>query len=438
MDTMPSSVNSDTKESLRKRIMELEDTVGQLQDELKAARTPSRKPATPKTPLGRRIGIWLLVVLCSLSFVMSTAALWINRTVIDTDNWVKKTSEIIENPAIREEIATIITEQAFTQVDVESYIRSVLPERVSNLAAPLTNNLENGVKNTVINTLASDAFINFWTDANKSAHAGIMYSIENNGAVTDEIRRNNVIYIEDNQLVLSLHQVFVGLKKNLSQNGIPLLDSLSGDRITGQIALVNIPKMPLVLAAVNIVNQSAFLLPVASILFGSGAILLSRNKRRTMMAIAWVIIALMLLISATVNLAQYQIISSLSAIDSAAVSAGYTIITGSLLTISQTILILALLLVGAGFITGPSRPAAYVQGKLGNLTSSHGPSKLYVFISNNSSYIIGSVSVVAILLIIFPFSRAPAYLISVVSVAILIAFFVIAIKQAVPSNTSDN
>lgn len=183
------------------------------------------------------------------------------------------------------------------------------------------------------------------------------------------------------------------------------------------------------MTAVNVINQAAFLLPIATMVFGLGAVLLARNKRRTMMAIAWVVVVLMLLLAEVVNLAQYSVMGALSGVDAAATSAGYSIVTGGLLSISQTILVMAILLVLAGFITGPSRPAAYAQAKLGKLTTSHGSARFYGAVGANAGYVVGGISVLAILLVIFPLSRAPAYMITVVTVAIVLAFVTIAIRQ---------
>jgi hypothetical protein len=272
--------------------------------------------------------------------------------VLTTDVWVQKTSALLAQPEVRDTVSSMLTKQIFEQADVEAYVATVLPERISGLAGPLTNGLQTTVQGTVNTTLSSEAFADFWANANRSAHQGIMESIANNGAATPEIRQNNVIFLHDNQLVLNLKPVFVGLKDRLVGQGLSFLSGISGERISGQVALAELPQAHRIIAVVNILNRIVGLLPVIAAIAGAGAVALAVRKRRTLMAIGWVTIVLAVVVLQLIAFAQYPFMGALAAANTATSSAVFGIVIADLVTVFRTILILALLMVVAGFLTG--------------------------------------------------------------------------------------
>ncbi len=67
---------------------------------------------------------------------MAIFGVWANRQLLNTDNWTQTSTKLLENPAIRAQTATFITEQIYANVDVQGEIQGFLPEALQPLAAP--------------------------------------------------------------------------------------------------------------------------------------------------------------------------------------------------------------------------------------------------------------------------------------------------------------
>lgn len=279
----------------------------------------------------------------------------------------------------------------------------------------------------------SEQFVSFWETANRSAHKGIVYSVTHNGKVTDEIRQTAVIYIEGNELTLNVKTVYQGVKKQLSAQGFSFVDAIPDTNTLGTMTLARVPYMPAVLTS-ELINDAATWLPVIALLSGAGAVLLARHKRRVMMGIAWVVALLMLIAWQTISYAQYAVVAQVEAQFSDAAFAGYSVLTYTLLSIIRTVLIMALLVVAAGFITGSSRPAEYVRRGVRRMLHAHTHPKLQRLVGDNTTLIIGSIALVSIMLIAFPLSRSPIYYYIVVGLAVLLSFIVVSLAR----KTSDS
>ena len=156
------------------------------------------------------------------------------------------------------------------------------------------------------------------------------------------------------------------------------------------------------------------------------------------MAIGWVTIVLAVVVLQLIAFAQYPFMGALAAANTATSSAVFGIVIADLVTVFRTILILALLMVVAGFLTGPSRPAAYLQRQIGRLVNPAGANAFLRWVSANATYVVGGIAAVAVLLIVFPFSRTAVYMISIAAIAILLSLFVLSMQKAVPPSRSKN
>ena len=57
----------------------------------------------------RKLSIGLIVVAAALAF-LATFSIWANRQLLETDNWVETSTELLEDEAIRTELSTFITD----------------------------------------------------------------------------------------------------------------------------------------------------------------------------------------------------------------------------------------------------------------------------------------------------------------------------------------
>ena len=85
----------------------------------------------------RGAAVWSLTILASVLLVFSITANWVQVALLDTDEVVSSTDQIVENQDIQEALSNYAVEQLYANVDVEGQLQEVLPSSVDALATPV-------------------------------------------------------------------------------------------------------------------------------------------------------------------------------------------------------------------------------------------------------------------------------------------------------------
>ena len=438
MTTRKNSNTSSRSDSINdaniQRIAELEAKVQELSDQL-ASRQESRPNSGRYAIVMRSVSTWVLALLCAVSLNISVVSIWLQRTVTDTDRWVDTTTRVIQDPAVRAQVATSITARVFEQADVQAEIESILPEKVSGLSGPLTSSLQSFVNDKVNQLLQSDTFIEFWQKANRSAHSGIISSLEQGGVIDEATRSVSVIYIDNDSLVLNLQPVFVALQTRLVQQGLTFVEKIPAERLAVAIPVTEIPQMQRVLFVFDAINKTALYMPIIAVVTGISAVYLAARKRKVLYGIGWFTIVLMVINIQVIYLAKYPLISAalsqLAYANSASAQAVFDILTEGLLMMNRTLLVLSVLLIIAVFVTGHSKIAVIVRGWIARLVRLEGNSKPFIgWIREHLVLLMSAIGLLTVLAVVFPLVRGPGYAIGVVVTGVLLSFIVAVIGQS--------
>jgi hypothetical protein len=131
-----------------------------------------------------RRGIALaLVVLASLAATAALLAIWIDRQLLNTDNWTAASSQLLERPVIRDRVAGYLTDQVYANVDVEGELRDALPPRAQALAGPIANAFRDRVTARAREALEREDVQQMWENANRAAHEALLKIIEGGGPI---------------------------------------------------------------------------------------------------------------------------------------------------------------------------------------------------------------------------------------------------------------
>jgi hypothetical protein len=139
---------------------------------------PTEAPRPP-----RRGAALALVVVASVLAFLGLFAIWIDRQLMNTDNWTAASSEMLERPAIRDLTAAYLTDQLYEHVDVESEIRGVLPPRAQVLAGPAASLLRDRVELRAAEALERPRVQQAWESANRNAHVLLLRVLEGGGPI---------------------------------------------------------------------------------------------------------------------------------------------------------------------------------------------------------------------------------------------------------------
>lgn len=142
--------------------------------------------ATPDGPRTHRVAVPLLLVIGTLVAVLASSAVWINRQVMDTDNWTNTSSQLLEDTAIRGAVSGYLVDQLYANVDVAGQIQSALPTQAKPLAAPAAGALRNLAEEVTDKLLQRPRVQTLWENANRAAHTVFLRIVKGGGNVTSE------------------------------------------------------------------------------------------------------------------------------------------------------------------------------------------------------------------------------------------------------------
>ena len=117
----------------------------------------------------RKLSIGLIVVAAVLAF-LATFSIWANRQLLETDNWVETSTELLEDEAIRTELSTFITDTLYANVDVQSELEKRLPPDLKPLAGPAAGGIRQLTNELANEALQRPRVQQAWETINRVAH----------------------------------------------------------------------------------------------------------------------------------------------------------------------------------------------------------------------------------------------------------------------------
>src|SRR3954454_16831890 len=141
-------------------------------------------PTSPKNRhmRGRRVAVTALLVLATLLTTAFGFALWAKRQALDTNHWVDTSSALLEDEDIRQAVGLFIVDRLYQSDEVAARIEQVLPPRLSQLAKPAAAGLKQVAERNAGRVLGTDAALQAWETANRTAHQTLLRVIESNAA----------------------------------------------------------------------------------------------------------------------------------------------------------------------------------------------------------------------------------------------------------------
>ena len=155
------------------------------------------------TPRRRPLGIGL-VALASLLAYIAILAIWVDRQALNTDNYARASSEMLERPVIRNRVAEYLVDQLYANVDVQGEIRAALPERAAPLAGPAAGALRNAAERAANEILARPRAQEAWEQANRSMHELLVEVLEGGGPILSTT--GGVVVLDLKELLAELEE----------------------------------------------------------------------------------------------------------------------------------------------------------------------------------------------------------------------------------------
>lgn len=318
-----------------------------------SAPEPVAAPAEPGRTR-RRTALALIFVASLLAF-LSLPAIWLDRQALNTDNWTETSSELLENDAIRTQVASYLVEQVYANVDVQGELAAALPPRAKPLAGFAAGGLQQladtGVKDLLARPIPQQA----WEAANRRAHTLLLKVIDGGGTA---------VSTTGGEVTLNLEGLLAQTADRFGIGG-RIRDRLPPD--AGQIVILKSDQLETAQDAVHVLEAAAVVLVVLALLLFALAIYLAEGWRReALRACGFGFIAAGAGALVARSLAGGAVVDSLATTEAVrpAVEATWSIGTSLLVQAATATIAYGVVIVVAAWLAGPTRAASGVRREL--------------------------------------------------------------------------
>ena len=283
----------------------------------------------------------MLLTLATLLWTVAGVALWANRQMLDTDNWVTTSDALLRNDSIRIALSNVLLDRLYESAPVETRVRESLPPQLQGLAAPAAAAVRQAVTPRVPEILGTDAALAAWEKANRAAHKTLLK------VVNGDVAKGGVVNLDIAGLLTQV----------AAATGLPpgIVDRLPAKY--RQIELLRSDQLKAGQDGVHLLRSLPWILiPLAAPLFGA-AIAVSSDRRRAVVWCGGCLVLAGVAALAVRRLGGHAVVSALADAPNVHSAAKAAISIGSSLLIEAawgSILLGALVLLGAWLI-GPGR-----------------------------------------------------------------------------------
>jgi hypothetical protein len=320
---------------------------------------PKPPPAEPDTPeaagppgRGRRRTALALVVVASLLAFLALPAIWLDRQALNTDNWTATSSELLENEAIRAQVANFLVDEVYKNVDVQGELAKALPPRAKPLAGFAAGGLQQVADDGVRNLLGRPVPQQAWEAANRRAHELLLKVLEGGG---------DVVATSGGEVTLNLNAL---LDETASRFGIGgrIADRLPPD--AGQIVILESDQLATAQDAAKALETAAVVLLVLALLLYALAVFLAVGWRReALRACGFGLLGAGVLALVARSVAGGYVVDALATTEAVrpAVEATWTIGTSLLVEAATATVWYGVVIVLAAWLAGPTRLATAIR-----------------------------------------------------------------------------
>jgi hypothetical protein len=291
-----------------------------------------------------RVAVPIVLVLAVVTGFLAVFSLWVKRQTLDTENWTDTSQKLLAEPEIQNALGTYLVTQLFSNIDVESQLKSVLPPQVQGLAGPVSGGLRSLAEERVPKLLARPRVQDAWVSANRTAHKELLAILDDKGTA---------VSTGGGDVVLNTRPLIQQLADDVGIGG--QVASISPQ--VGQLVIMKSDELATAQDVAKGVRNLSIALTIISLGLFALAVWLARGRRRvTLRTVGWCFVgigaATLLIRRVTGN----AIVDGLVQNESAKDAAHEVFLIGSslLYSIAVAMIIYGLVIVAAAWIAGPS------------------------------------------------------------------------------------
>lgn len=365
---------------------------------------------------GRRRAVRLLIALGAVLSFLAIFSVWLERQVLNTDDWVRTSADLIEDETVRTAVAEFLVDELYANVDMEAELEKILPDDLEGLAGPAAGGLRQGAGQATERILRTTTAQNLWEAANRRAHEELVVVLE--GGDERISTEGGVVTLDLGAMLRDLGRQ-IGLSANLTGQ-IPAE--------AARVELLRSDELKTAQRVASGIKGLALLLCLLSLAAFAGAVQLSRGQRWVaLLMTSGALIASAFAVLIVRRIAGAVIVERLvedPGVRPAAESA-WAIGTGLLTAIATTVIVFAMLLAVAAWLAAPAPSSRQVRRFLAPGLRDH------------AAWFYGGLAVVACLYLLIVPDQGLRSLLTVLIVALLAAFGIRELRRTTMSEFPD-
>jgi hypothetical protein len=336
--------------------------------ELEAARSSTPSETEPSShPRGLSILAAVMIVVALVLAPLSVASVWAKRIMSDTDQYVKTTQPLIDNPGVRRALTDQVTNAVLANIDVPGVTKATLgavakqphvPPAVAaalpGLQGALVSGIDGFVHDQVAAVIASPQFAQVWAAVNRAAHSQIVNLLDGRNA--------NVISTQGDAVTLDLGPIIDQVKSALVAHGFTLASSIP--TVNKSFVLMQSSSVTKAQAAYDFLDQIGLWLPLLSLVLLVGGILLARDKRAAVFRSGLGLAGSMLLLGVALAIGRTVYVDTTPAnvLDPTTAGQVFDTLIRFLRTALRAVAVVGLVMAFTAYVSGPSSSAARIRG----------------------------------------------------------------------------
>ncbi len=223
----------------------------------------------------RRTIVVLFVIVASLATPLAITAVWLRETLLDTHRYVAVVAPLSSNRAVDQAVAAQVASALLDNV------------RITSQGGILGLTINGGVRDTtqalVEKFLQTDQFHVLWVQANTRAQQQLRAALEG---------KPNAVVSPDGSVAIDLSSIVFAARKELGASGLHIFDKIPPADLQRGIVIARPSTLSKGKQAVRALKAAAILLPAVAAVFAALALLVSRERKRTVFWLATDVAAL--------------------------------------------------------------------------------------------------------------------------------------------------
>jgi hypothetical protein len=317
-------------------------------------------------PLERRnrITVRILVIAATVLAFLAIFTSWVDRQLLDTNEWVDTSGRLLEDKAISDAVATYSVDQLYANVDVTRLVKQRLPDGLEQVASPAAAGIRELATRGTKRAFQSGRVQNLWKDANRVAHTQLVAILKD---------KSEAVSSQNGRVVLDLQPIIYQLADRLGLKKQVVHAINKGEETGrlkpgfGELEIADSQQLDTAQTVTKILEGLAWLFTIGTLVLFALAVWLARGRHwMVVLGYGLGLIAAGLAAIAIRSALKGPVVDSLAKTEEAKVPAehAWDIGTSLLHSIASSVIVLGVLVVVASFLASPANSAVSIRQAL--------------------------------------------------------------------------